>query len=107
MYVCVSLYILCEDLAIVLGSSMTVGPFCELPTLAKKMVLVNLQETPYDGAAVTTIHASCDEVMKSVATEFGISQAPLEVIIETRNYHMIGMYFTVKYCIIVPYHVSV
>ena len=25
-----------------------------------------------------------------------------EVIIETRNYHMIGMYFTIKYCIRVP-----
>ena len=26
----------------------------------------------------------------------------LQVIIETRNYHMIGMDFTIKHCIIVP-----
>jgi NAD+-dependent protein deacetylase sirtuin 6 len=52
------------DLAIVLGSSMSVSPFCELPIMAKNCVLVTMQETPYDKDVNFSIHAKCDDVMK-------------------------------------------
>ena len=52
------------DLAIVLGSSMTVSPFCDLPLMAKNCVLVTMQETPYDKEVNFSIHSKCDEVMK-------------------------------------------
>lgn len=52
------------DLAIVLGSSMTVSPFCELPQMAKKICLVTLQDTPYDDKVDLKINSRCDDVMK-------------------------------------------
>ncbi|KAL6055358.1 ditrans,polycis-polyprenyl diphosphate synthase [Balamuthia mandrillaris] len=60
------------DLTIVLGSSMRVRPSCEMPakcvrTGAGKMVIVNLQKTPYDEEATLRIGADIDEVMKQVA----------------------------------------
>ena len=39
------------DLSLVLGSSMTVYPFCEMPPLAKKMVIVTRQNTKFDKQA--------------------------------------------------------
>ena len=48
----------CEqcDLMLVLGSSLAVYPVAELPMIAldsgAKLVIVNLEETPYDGAAI-------------------------------------------------------
>ena len=43
------------DLALVLGSSLKVGPACDMPAqVAKnggKLVIVNLQHTPFDGRA--------------------------------------------------------
>lgn len=52
------------DLAIVLGSSMSVSPFCELPVMAKKCCIVTLQDTNYDDHVDLKINAKCDEVMK-------------------------------------------
>lgn len=43
------------DLALVLGSSLKVGPACDMPAQVGKnggkLVIVNLQHTPFDGRA--------------------------------------------------------
>jgi len=43
------------DLALVLGSSLKVGPACDMPAQVAKnggqLVIVNLQQTPFDGRA--------------------------------------------------------
>lgn len=43
------------DLALVLGSSLKVGPACDMPVQVAKnggnLVIVNLQHTPFDGRA--------------------------------------------------------
>ena len=54
------------DLGIVIGSSMTVNPFCSFASTPKKYVIINLQETPYDQDCTLKIHAKCDDVMKEV-----------------------------------------
>jgi NAD-dependent deacetylase len=45
------------DLMLVLGSSLVVYPAAELPMMAiengARLVIVNLEETPYDGTALT------------------------------------------------------
>ena len=47
------------DLAIVLGSSLKVGPACDMPVkVAKnggKLVIINLQRTPFDGRAALVL----------------------------------------------------
>jgi hypothetical protein len=40
----------------------TVTPFCNLPWLAKKVVIVCLQDTSVDKRATIKINATCDEV---------------------------------------------
>lgn len=54
------------DLCIVLGSSCTVTPAADIPPMAKKMVIVNLQPTPLDqkSSMVLKIHAKTDQVME-------------------------------------------
>lgn len=61
------------DLALVFGSSMTVSPFCNLPGLASRMVLVNLQETAFDSDAELTIHAKCDDVVAHLCDAMGLA----------------------------------
>lgn len=47
------------DLAIVMGSSLKVGPACDMPVkVAKnggKLVIINLQRTPFDGRAALVL----------------------------------------------------
>eukprot|EP00455_Lapot_gusevi_P049538 TRINITY_DN7040_c0_g1_i3.p1 TRINITY_DN7040_c0_g1~~TRINITY_DN7040_c0_g1_i3.p1 ORF type:complete len:290 (-),score=42.71 TRINITY_DN7040_c0_g1_i3:74-943(-) len=57
------------DVALVLGSSMTVTPFCDLPMMARHTVLVTRQETSFDRDCLC-IHANCDVVMRAVAEWF-------------------------------------
>lgn len=68
------------DLALVLGSSLKVGPACDMPAqVAKnggKLVIVNLQHTPFDGQASLVIHARCDEVMRLLAEELHLELRP-------------------------------
>lgn len=68
------------DLALVLGSSLKVGPACDMPAqVAKnggKLVIVNLQHTPFDGRASLVIHARCDEVMRLLAEELDLEVRP-------------------------------
>ena len=66
------------DCALVFGSSMTVSPFCNIPPLAKHMVIVNLKETPYDANASLKFNATCDEVMKRVLNHYKIEIGAFE-----------------------------
>jgi hypothetical protein len=61
------------DLALVLGSSMTVSPFCDLAAMAPNVAVVSIQSTPVDSAEnVIKLNATCDRVMKEIANAFGI-----------------------------------
>jgi len=57
------------DLSICLGTSMRVSPACDLPLMGRKknpdhkLVIVNLQKTPYDDDCALRIFARVDEVM--------------------------------------------
>lgn len=66
-----------SDLAIVLGTSMRVAPACHLPTMAADaghpMVIVNLQRTPYDGAAAVRCFARTDAFMDAVMERLGVA----------------------------------
>lgn len=59
------------DLVLCLGTSLRIEPAGSLPTLAKKFVIVNLQETPYDSEAALLIRAPVDEVMQSLMENLG------------------------------------
>jgi len=67
-----------SDFALVLGTSMRVQPSCRLPSLCKKqngkMVIVNLQKTPYDHVAYKKVYAKTDEFMRRVMQYMGIDQ---------------------------------
>lgn len=63
-----------SDLSIVLGTSMRVSPACNLPLMMKKqsncnnkLVICNLQKTPYDNEPnAFIIHSKCDDLMQLV-----------------------------------------
>jgi len=61
------------DLAIVLGSSMGTSPFCNLPPMAKKMVICNLSATSYDNQADHVFRCTTDDFMKRVVNIMGIN----------------------------------
>ena len=61
-----------SDLAIVLGSSLTVSPFCQLPFLAKSSVILNLQDTSYDKQADLSVHCYCDQAMRDICKAYGV-----------------------------------
>jgi mono-ADP-ribosyltransferase sirtuin 6 len=58
----------CEkaDLVVCLGTSLRIEPAGSLPATAKKFVIVNLQQTPYDDKAALVIRGRVDEVMQGV-----------------------------------------
>jgi len=60
------------ELSIVMGTSMLVAPSCSLPSNAKKMVICNLQKTPYDNDAVLLLRGKTDTLVKLLLIEFGI-----------------------------------
>ena len=64
------------DLALVLGTSMKVSPACNLPDKIwkksnGKMVIVNLQKTPYDRYAKLRIFGETDVVLRMLMDELG------------------------------------
>lgn len=62
------------DLCLALGSSLRVRPAALFPALVAekgKLVVVNLQRTPFDDVALK-INSFCDEVMRIVMQELGI-----------------------------------
>lgn len=58
---------------IVLGSSLTVSPACDLPLYAKDLVIVNLQHTQHDEKASIRIFAKTDLVMELLMKELGLT----------------------------------
>jgi len=65
------------DLCLVLGSSLTVSPACDMPkTVAKnlngKLVICNLQKTPLDSHASLKIYSKCDKLMEFVMQRLSI-----------------------------------
>mmetsp|Transcript_21092 Transcript_21092/g.34014 ORF Transcript_21092/g.34014 Transcript_21092/m.34014 type:complete len:323 (+) Transcript_21092:88-1056(+) len=70
-------------LSITLGTSLQIKPACEMPTYGRrknnknaKLVVVNLQKTPYDSEACLVIHARVDNVMKGLLGELGMKVDP-------------------------------
>jgi mono-ADP-ribosyltransferase sirtuin 6 len=63
----------CEkaDLALCLGTSLRIEPAGSLPALAKKYVIVNLQETPKDQEAAMVIRGRVDDVMSNLMQQLG------------------------------------
>mmetsp|Transcript_39 Transcript_39/g.37 ORF Transcript_39/g.37 Transcript_39/m.37 type:complete len:405 (-) Transcript_39:42-1256(-) len=65
-----------SDLSLVLGTSMRVGPANKFPDQARKnggkMVIVNLQHTPYNDRAAIVCHARTDDFMRALMKELGI-----------------------------------
>jgi len=72
------------DLALVLGSSLRVSPACNLPRQAVlrnggKMVIVNLQKTPFEDHAWLHLFGSVDDVMRMLLKELGIELPTFEL----------------------------
>jgi mono-ADP-ribosyltransferase sirtuin 6 len=63
----------CEkaDLVLCLGTSLRIEPVGSLPSLAKKFVIVNLQETPMDQEAAMVIRGRVDDVMSNLMEQLG------------------------------------
>ncbi|MDY6931886.1 MAG: NAD-dependent deacylase [Halobacteriota archaeon] len=61
------------DLMIVVGSSLVVYPAASLPPIAKqngaKLVIINMEPTPYDSMADIVIHGKCGEVLPEIVKE--------------------------------------
>ncbi|HHY48122.1 MAG TPA: NAD-dependent deacylase [Firmicutes bacterium] len=55
-----------SDLLIVIGSSLEVAPACYLPSMAKRLVIINLQPTPYDWRADVVIRDRAGAVMQAI-----------------------------------------
>jgi hypothetical protein len=74
---------------------MTVSPFCELPGLAGKFVIVGLQETPYDARSSLKIHTTCDEVCRALAQAEGLDlehflyRIPFSVVTKERDNRLV------------------
>lgn len=71
------------DLALVLGTSMKVSPACDIPGQIWKrsggrMVIVNLQRTPYDQYCHLRIFGETDIVMQMLLAELSIEIPPFK-----------------------------
>eukprot|EP01113_Clastostelium_recurvatum_P019358 TRINITY_DN2282_c0_g1_i2.p1 TRINITY_DN2282_c0_g1~~TRINITY_DN2282_c0_g1_i2.p1 ORF type:complete len:351 (+),score=44.31 TRINITY_DN2282_c0_g1_i2:156-1208(+) len=66
-----------NDLSLVLGSSLRVSPSCNLPRKVVdnmgKMIVVNLQKTPFEDETWLHIYSDIDEVMAIVADQLHIN----------------------------------
>lgn len=75
----------CEqaDLVLCLGTSLRIEPAGSLQLLAKRFVIVNLQETPKDQHAAMILRASVDDVTDYLLQELGYkdwkNEAPLAI----------------------------
>eukprot|EP01064_Diplonema_japonicum_P023458 TRINITY_DN3388_c0_g1_i1.p1 TRINITY_DN3388_c0_g1~~TRINITY_DN3388_c0_g1_i1.p1 ORF type:complete len:510 (+),score=115.67 TRINITY_DN3388_c0_g1_i1:43-1572(+) len=69
-----------SDLHIVLGSSLTVSPACDMPLETKrrggKLVIVNLQRTPLDSETDLRIHAPVNDVLTQVMKTLALEIPP-------------------------------
>jgi len=66
------------NVSLVLGTSMNVQPAASLPDKALKnsgkLIIVNLQRTPYDGVATLKVYAKTDLFMTLLMKELGIPE---------------------------------
>jgi len=67
-----------SDLSLCMGTSMRVAPACKLPLLGKcnaghKLVIINLQKTPYDDQCAIRIFARTDDVMRKLLEKLNLS----------------------------------
>lgn len=66
----------CADIMLCLGSSLRVNPACDMvgetARRGGKVVIVNLQKTPYDHMAALVVHAKIDDFMQLVMDELNI-----------------------------------
>jgi len=67
------------DVSLCMGTSMRVSPACDLPLMGRKkwkdqhkLVIVNLQKTPYDDKCALRIFAKVDEVMQLLLNELNL-----------------------------------
>jgi NAD-dependent deacetylase len=58
------------DFMLVVGSSLVVYPVADLPRLAKKMAIINLQPTDYDQKAEVVIRESISKALSDLLQEF-------------------------------------
>jgi len=69
-----------SDLCIVLGSSLTVTPACDLPKIVAenggKLVICNLQGTPLDNMASVRVYARSDDLVKYIMEGLGMEIPP-------------------------------
>ena len=54
------------DINIAIGTSLQIKPANQLPLRGRKLVVINLQATPYDHKACLVIRAPCDQVRGAV-----------------------------------------
>ncbi len=59
------------DLMIVAGSSLMVQPVATLPQLASRLIIINLQPTPFDGVADLVFRQECGEVLEDLTNQIG------------------------------------
>ncbi|KAJ1447262.1 DHS-like NAD/FAD-binding domain-containing protein [Pelagophyceae sp. CCMP2097] len=64
------------DLCLALGTSLRIVPAADLPLLAKKFVVVNLQKTPLDADAALVIRAKVDDVMAHLLRALRVDPLP-------------------------------
>lgn len=57
------------DLMLVAGSSLVVYPVAYLPRLAKRLIIINLLPTEYDGAAEIVIREKCSKALHDLADQ--------------------------------------
>ena len=60
------------DVCLALGTSLRIIPAADMPALAERFVIVNLQETPHDGAAALVVRARVDAVMERLCAALGV-----------------------------------
>ncbi len=62
------------DLMLVAGSSLAVYPVADLPRLASRLIIVNLQPTPHDHHAAVVVREKCGMVLQDLvaAVEIGL-----------------------------------
>jgi mono-ADP-ribosyltransferase sirtuin 6 len=60
-------------ISLCVGTSLRMLPAAELPLLSRKLVIINLQVTPYDDSAALVIRARCDDVFRELLPRLGVS----------------------------------
>lgn len=60
------------ELLLVVGSSLQVYPVADIPSYAKKLVIINKEPTPWDGSAEVVYHGQAGEFFAGLAVALGV-----------------------------------